>query len=90
VLVLSRKPGQRILIGEDIALVILDVRPDGVKLGIEAPRSIPIYREELLQEIRHLNQQATQPHNLPSNFEKPLLKGSAKTDLSTSVPVSLS
>ncbi len=89
-LVLSRKPGQRILIGEDIALVILDVRPDGVKLGIEAPRSIPIYREELLQEIRHLNQQATQPHNLPSNFEKPLLKGSAKTDLSTSVPVSLS
>ncbi|MEB3206506.1 MAG: carbon storage regulator [Vampirovibrionales bacterium] len=81
-LVLSRKPGQRILIGEDIALVILDVRPDGVKLGIEAPRSIPIYREELLQEIRHLNQQATQPMSLPSDIEKPLLKDPPQVKLS--------
>jgi carbon storage regulator len=51
-LVLSRKPGQRIVIGPDVVLTLLDVRGDTVKLGFEAPAEVPIYREEVLQRIR--------------------------------------
>jgi len=54
-LVLSRKIGQRIVIGEDIVLTILDIRGGQVRLGIDAPRSQPIYREELMREAPHEN-----------------------------------
>jgi len=46
-LVLSRKAGERILIGDDVALTIVRVGPNSVRVGIEAPRSTNIVREEL-------------------------------------------
>jgi carbon storage regulator len=46
-LVLSRKPGERILIGEDIIISIVRIGPNTVKIGIEAPKSLNIVREEL-------------------------------------------
>lgn len=46
-LVLSRKPGERILIGDDIAITIVRIGPNTVRLGIEAPRQMNIVREEL-------------------------------------------
>jgi len=46
-LVLSRKPGERILIGDDIAITIVRIGPNTVRLGIEAPRDLNIVREEL-------------------------------------------
>lgn len=48
-LVLSRKPGERILIGDDVAVTIVRIGPNTVRLGIEAPRSMNIVREELCQ-----------------------------------------
>ena len=51
-LVLTRKIGQVINIGDDIKIMVIDVRGDQVRLGIEAPRSIPIFREELLEPIQ--------------------------------------
>lgn len=48
-LVLSRKPGEHILIGEDVYLTVLAVRGESVRLGIEAPRSTPIMRHELIE-----------------------------------------
>jgi carbon storage regulator len=50
-LVLSRKPGERVLIGEDIELVVLEVEGDRVKLGFDAPRYVPICRAEIDQEL---------------------------------------
>ena len=47
-LVLSRKSGERIVIGGDITLTVIDVGRGKVRLGIEAPRDVPIYRQELL------------------------------------------
>jgi carbon storage regulator len=47
-LVLSRKPGQRIVIGEDVVITVVEFRGNVVRLGIEAPRSVPVYREEVL------------------------------------------
>ena len=46
-LVLSRKPGERILIGDDIAVTIVRIGPNNVRIGIDAPRSMNIVREEL-------------------------------------------
>ncbi len=46
-LVLSRKPGERILIGDDVTLTIVRIGPNTVKVGIDAPRSTTIVREEL-------------------------------------------
>ncbi|MEX2287839.1 MAG: carbon storage regulator [Planctomycetaceae bacterium] len=46
-LVLSRKPGERILIGDDVTVTIVRIGPNNVRLGIEAPRQLNIVREEL-------------------------------------------
>ena len=46
-LVLSRKPGERILIGDNVTVTIVRIGPNNVRLGIEAPRQLNIVREEL-------------------------------------------
>lgn len=47
-LVLSRKLGEKICIGENIFITVVDVERGKVRLGIDAPRDVPIYRQELL------------------------------------------
>jgi carbon storage regulator len=54
-LVLTRKPGERILIGDNIVVTILDSRGDGVRIGIDAPRGISIQREEVLRAVADAN-----------------------------------
>jgi len=46
-LVLSRKPGERILIGDKIAITVVRIAPGIVRIGVEAPDEFPILREEL-------------------------------------------
>ena len=46
-LVLSRKPGERILIGDDVTITIVRLGPGNVRVGIEAPRELSIVREEI-------------------------------------------
>ena len=48
-LVLSRKAGERILIGEDVIINIVRIGPNTVKIGIDAPKSVSIVREELCE-----------------------------------------
>lgn len=48
-LVLTRKREQKIRIGDDVVITVLKVQGDQVSIGIEAPKSLPIVREELLQ-----------------------------------------
>ena len=48
-LVLTRKREQKIRIGKDVVITVLKVQGDQVSIGIEAPKSLPIVREELLQ-----------------------------------------
>lgn len=59
-LVLSRKKGQTLIIGEDIVLTVLEVDGDKVKLGIEAPRSVPVYRKEVYDAIVEENKLASE------------------------------
>jgi len=50
-LVLSRKPSERVIIGDDITVIVLEITGERVKLGFDAPKSVPINREEVLQKI---------------------------------------
>ena len=54
-LVLTRKAGEKIVIGDDIIITILDVRGDGIRIGIDAPRGIKIQREEVLLAVAEAN-----------------------------------
>jgi len=59
VLVLSRKVNQRIMIGDDIEIVVVDIRGEQVQIGIKAPRTIPVHRLEVYETIREANVEAT-------------------------------
>ncbi|RPF54360.1 carbon storage regulator CsrA [Aquisalibacillus elongatus] len=62
-LVLTRKVGESIQIGEDITVKVLEVEGEQIKLGIDAPRDVDIYRSEIYQQILEANQQASQTKN---------------------------
>ena len=50
-LILTRKPGERICIGDDIEVTIVNVRGNQVRLGITAPRDVAVHREEIYRRI---------------------------------------
>ena len=54
-LVLTRRAGESIVIGDDVRVVVLDVRGETVRLGIEAPRSIQVHRAEIYAEVQAAN-----------------------------------
>lgn len=57
-LILARKENESIIIGDDIELTIVSIRGDHVKVGINAPRSIKVYRKEIYEEIQKANIEA--------------------------------
>jgi carbon storage regulator len=59
-LVLSRHRDESIMIGDDIVVTIVDIRGDKVRLGIDAPSSVPVHRQEVYEAIQRENRKATQ------------------------------
>lgn len=57
-LVLARKKGQSIMIGDNIEVSVIEIQGDQVRLGIEAPKNISIHRKEIFEEIQEENRQA--------------------------------
>ncbi|MNI37093.1 hypothetical protein D3C73_911660 [compost metagenome] len=57
-LVLTRKKGESIVIGNDIVITVLSVEGDVIKLGISAPKEVDIYRKEIFEAIQKNNQNA--------------------------------
>ena len=57
-LVLTRNVGESIVIGDDIIIKVIEVRGDVVRIGVEAPSSVRIYREELYRELVESNRAA--------------------------------
>ena len=57
-LVLTRKSGESLIIGDDVVVTIVEVRGNQVKIGVEAPDSVKVYREELLKKIMKENVKA--------------------------------
>ncbi len=58
-LVLSRKKDEKIVIGDSITLMVIEIRGDKVRLGIEAPRDVSVHREEVYEAIKRENQKAS-------------------------------
>jgi len=54
-LVLSRRVGEKLLIGDDIVITIIDTRGDGVRIGIDAPRSMRVNRAEVVEAVQASN-----------------------------------
>ncbi len=59
-LVLSRHRDESIMIGDEIVVTIVDIRGDKVRLGIDAPKDIPVHRQEVYDAIQRENQKASQ------------------------------
>ncbi len=57
-LVLTRRANQSIMIGDGVVVTVLEVRGDQVRLGIQAPRSVPVHREEVYNELVASNRAA--------------------------------
>jgi carbon storage regulator len=75
VLVLTRRANQSIMIGHEIVVTVLEVRGDQVRLGIKAPRSIDVHREEIFAQLQQANRDAAQAPKQPleslEGFTKP-------------------
>ena len=74
-LVLTRRPGESIMIGDDVVVTVLDVRGDVVRLGIKAPRSVQVHREEVYVELQKLNREAASPTDQAVEALSEMLRG---------------
>ena len=59
-LALSRKKGEALVINNDIEVTVLEVKGDQVKIGISAPKEVPVYRKEVYLQIQDSNKEAMQ------------------------------
>lgn len=76
-LILRRKAGEALHIGDDIRITVVSVDEGGARLAIEAPREIPVLREELLNAM-DVNRDAAEEQNRPEELLKALFPGQKK------------
>ncbi len=70
-LILTRKEGQSIRIGDDIEISVLEVKGRQTRIGIKAPKGMPIHREEVFQRIKRENiQAATMPEDVEAFLDR--------------------
>ena len=81
-LILTRRVGESIVVGDDIVLTVFEVRGDAVRIGIEAPRSVKVNRKEIYEEIQRSNAQAVSS----SDDAVDALRGALGGDPSSSAP----
>ena len=65
-LILSRKTNQKICVGDSIEITVIEVRGDQVKIGVEAPRTVKVFRKEIYDEIQRENTAALTTGNIES------------------------
>jgi len=81
-LVLTRKLGENIRIGDTVKITVLEVRSGQVKLGIEAPPEVKVHREEIYVRIQEENRRAQRLHKVGSGPEAPAAAENDKKDRS--------
>ena len=54
-LIITRRPGEKIMLGDDIVVHVMEIVGNSVRIGIQAPRSVPVYREEIWNAVREEN-----------------------------------
>jgi carbon storage regulator len=55
VLILTRRVGESIVVGDDVTITVFEVRGDAVRIGIDAPRSVQVHRQEVYEELKRSN-----------------------------------
>ena len=60
-LVLTRKAGESVMIGDDVVITVLEARGDVIRLGIQAPKDVRVHREEIYRELQAANREAASP-----------------------------
>jgi carbon storage regulator len=72
-LVITRKTGERICLGDDVTITVMEISGSTVRLGIEAPAEIPVYRHEIWAAVKEENRAAAQASitKLPSTKKTP-------------------
>lgn len=60
-LVLTRRAGESVMIGNDVIITVLEARGDVIRLGIQAPRDVQVHREEVYRELQSVNREAASP-----------------------------
>jgi carbon storage regulator len=56
VLIITRRAGQKVMLGDDITVHVMEIVGNSVRLGVEAPKSLPVYREEIWAAVKEENQ----------------------------------
>ncbi len=54
-LIITRRPGEKIMLGDDVVIEVIEASGSSVRIGIDAPKSIPVYREEIWQAVKDEN-----------------------------------
>jgi carbon storage regulator len=57
-LIITRRPGEKIMLGDEITVHVMEIVGNSVRVGIQAPRSVPVYREEIWNAVREENRAA--------------------------------
>lgn len=57
-LIITRRAGQRVMLGDDIAIHVMEIAGSNVRLGIAAPKELPVYREEIWRAVKQENEEA--------------------------------
>ena len=57
-LIITRRPGEKIMLGDDVVVHVMEIVGNSVRIGIQAPRALPVYREEIWEAVRQENEAA--------------------------------
>jgi carbon storage regulator len=72
-LIITRRPGEKLMIGDDVVVEVIEVSGSSVRIGIDAPKSVRVYREEIYSAVKAENAAAaaSDPGQLPGEADLP-------------------
>jgi carbon storage regulator len=72
-LIITRRPGEKLMIGDDVVVEVIEISGSSVRIGIAAPKSIPVYREEIYTAVKEENaaSASASPDQIPADLPSP-------------------
>ncbi|MCW2951813.1 MAG: carbon storage regulator, CsrA [Conexibacter sp.] len=74
-LIITRRPGEKIILGDDVTVTVMEVSGQTVRIGIDAPKSLPIYREEIWAAVKQENEAAASANEQLPQVPRPARPG---------------
>ena len=79
-LVLTRRAGESVMIGDDVIITVLEARGDVIRLGIQAPRDVQVHREEVYRELQAATREAASPTEEAVQAVTEMLRSAEESD----------